>query len=73
MHTHAGGAVGCIEGNKEENAGCRLNLSARKQGARSLTNPNPVAISTKAVNSRMQLDLELAKGVGTAIRLVPVR
>jgi len=37
------------------------------------TNPDPVTISTKVVNSRMQLGIELAAGGGTAIRLVPVK
>jgi alpha-glucosidase len=37
------------------------------------TNPDPVTISTKVVNSKVQLDLKLAAGGGTAIRLVPVK
>jgi alpha-glucosidase len=37
------------------------------------TNPDPVTISTSVVNSKMQLDLKLAAGGGTAIRLMPMR
>jgi alpha-glucosidase len=35
------------------------------------TNTDPVTISTSEVNSKMQLNLRLAPGGGTAIRLVP--
>jgi len=37
------------------------------------TNPDPVTISTKTVNSKMQLHLKLAAGGGTAIRLIPLK
>jgi alpha-glucosidase len=51
----------------------RAEIYADGEQADYKTNPDPVTISTKVVNSKMQLDLELAKGGGTAIRLVPVR
>jgi alpha-glucosidase len=37
------------------------------------TNPDPVIISKRIVNSKTQLDLELAAGGGTAIHLIPLR
>ncbi|HSD08277.1 glycoside hydrolase family 97 protein [Flavobacterium sp.] len=40
------------------------------EGANYKTNPYPVTIETKAVNSKMELELNLAPGGGTAIRFV---
>lgn len=37
------------------------------------TNPDPVIIVAREVNSGMQLELKLAAGGGTAIRLVPIK
>ncbi len=51
----------------------RAEIYADGENADYRTNPDPVTISTRVVNSKMQLDLELAAGGGTAIRLVPVR
>ncbi len=51
----------------------RAEIYADGEQADYKTNPYPVAISTQAVNSKMQLGLKLAAGGGTAIRLVPVR
>jgi alpha-glucosidase len=51
----------------------RAEIYADGEQADYKTNPDPVTISTRVVNSRMQLDLELAAGGGAAIRLVPVR
>jgi alpha-glucosidase len=51
----------------------RAEIYADGEGADYKTNPDPVAISTKMVNSKMTLDLALAAGGGTAIRLVPVK
>jgi alpha-glucosidase len=51
----------------------RAEIYADGENADYRTNPDPVKISTKVVNSTMQLDLQLAAGGGTAIRLEPVR
>jgi alpha-glucosidase len=48
-------------------------IATRSEQANFRTNPDPVTISTRVVNSKIQLDLELAAGAGTAIRLVPVK
>jgi alpha-glucosidase len=51
----------------------RAEIYADGEQADYRTNPDPVTISTRVVNSTMQLGLKLAAGGGTAIRLVPVR
>jgi alpha-glucosidase len=50
----------------------RAEIYADGEHADYKTNPDPINISTKIVNSGMQLHLELAAGGGTAIRLVPL-
>jgi len=50
----------------------RAEIYADGEHAGYKTNPDPVTISTSIINSGMQLNLELAAGGGTAIRLVPV-
>jgi len=57
----------------EDSLDYRAEIYADCEHADYRTNPDPVTISTRVVNSRMQLDLELAAGGGTAIRLVPMR
>jgi alpha-glucosidase len=51
----------------------RAEIYADGEHADYRTNPDPVAITTKVVNSGMQLHLELAAGGGTAICLVPLK
>jgi alpha-glucosidase len=57
----------------EDSLDYRAEIYADGEQADYRTNPDPVTISTRVINSRMQLDLELAEGGGTAIRLVPLR
>jgi len=56
----------------EDSLDYRAEIYADGENADYRTNPDPVTVSTRVVNSRMQLGLKLAAGGGTAIRLVPV-
>ncbi|HLO61085.1 MAG TPA: glycoside hydrolase family 97 protein [Bacteroidales bacterium] len=51
----------------------KAEIYADGAGANYKTNPDPVAVSTRVVNSQTQLDLGLAAGGGAAIRLLPVQ
>ena len=57
----------------EDSLDYRAEIYADGEHADYRTNPDPVTISTRVVNSGMQLYMELAAGGGTAIRLVPLR
>jgi alpha-glucosidase len=57
----------------EENLDYRAEIYADGERADYITSPEPVKIFSQVVNSRMQMNLELAAGGGTAIRLVPLR
>lgn len=57
----------------EDSLDYRAEIYADGEQAGYKTNPDPVTVSTSVVNSKMQLNLKLAQGGGTAIRLVPVR
>ena len=51
----------------------KAEIYADGAGANYKTNPTPVTISFKEVNSKSVLDLNLAAGGGTAIKFTPVR
>jgi alpha-glucosidase len=57
----------------EDSVDYRAEIYADGEHAGYKNNPDPVTISTRVVNSKTQLNLELAAGGGTAIRLVPMR
>lgn len=57
----------------EDGRDYKAEIYADGEGADYKTNPEPVKISEKEVNSEMTMKLNLAPGGGTAIRLKPIR
>lgn len=57
----------------EKGTAYEAEIYADGEGANYKTNPYPVVIEKKTVNSTMTLDLKLAPGGGTAIRIIPLK